>query len=95
MKIDELIAMGDMMRACLTFKRYVDDAIAISCSHDVMLISTLRAQELQNAADMLRQALSVLEPNIQVLLLQAQSIEASSSLEGNGGVSFRLTGRPS
>lgn len=87
--------MGDMMRACLAFKHYLDDAIAISCSHDIMSISALRAQELQNAADMLRQALNVLEPNIQALLLQTQSIETSSSLEKVGMSPFVQAERPS
>lgn len=84
MDIAELIAMGDMMRACFAFKRYMDDAVVKSYSHDIRPISALRAQELQNAADMLRQALSVLEPNIQALLLQTQSIKASNYLEEDG-----------
>jgi hypothetical protein len=44
---------------------------------------------------MLRQALNVLEPNIQALLLQTQSIETSSSLEKVGMSPFVQAERPS
>lgn len=79
MVVDDILAMGDMMRACFVFKRFIEDSVTASRSYRPLVISTQRAQEMQAATDLLRQALSVLEPKIQVILARAQQAEAPGS----------------
>lgn len=79
MIVDDILAMGDMMRACFAFKRFIDDSVTAAQSYRPMVISKQRAQEIQAAADLLRQALGVLEPKIQTLLERAQQAEAPQS----------------
>ncbi|VVO24540.1 hypothetical protein [Pseudomonas fluorescens] len=79
MVVDDILAMGDMMRACFVFKRFIEDSVTASRSYRPLVISTQRAQEMQAATDLLRQALSVLEPKIQVILVRAQQAEAPGS----------------
>ncbi|MCJ7957847.1 MAG: hypothetical protein MUW57_15195 [Pseudomonas sp.] len=70
--VDELLAVGDMMRACFTYKRYMDDVISTDPSHPPVTISAQRARELLEAADVLRKALALLEPSVQARLEHAQ-----------------------
>lgn len=79
MVVDDNLAMGDMMRACFVFKRFIDDSVTAAQSYSPLLISRQRAQEIQAAAELLRQALGVLEPKIQALLERAQQAEAAQS----------------
>lgn len=79
MVVDDILAMGDMMRACFVFKRFIEDSVTASRSYRPLVISTQRAQEMQAATDLLRQALGVLEPKIQVILARAQQAEAPGS----------------
>lgn len=76
MVVDDILLMGDMMRACVVFKRFIDDSVTAAQSYRPLLISKQRAQEIQAAAELLRQALGVLEPKIQTLLERAQQAEA-------------------
>jgi hypothetical protein len=75
MIVDEMLAMGDMMRACFTYKRYMDDVVSARQSHRPFTVSALRAQELLEAADLLRQALGVLEPTVKTWLVHVQKVE--------------------
>ncbi|VVN09271.1 hypothetical protein PS663_03745 [Pseudomonas fluorescens] len=69
--VDEMLAVGDMMRACITYKRYMDDVIRTDPLRPPFTISAQRAQELLEAADLLRQALALLEPAVQARLAHA------------------------
>lgn len=70
--VDEMLAVGDMMRACFTYKRYMDDVISTDPSHPPIAISAQRAQELLEAAEVLRKALALLEPSVRARLAHAQ-----------------------
>lgn len=79
MVVDDILAMGDMMRACFVFKRFIDDSVTAAQSHSPLVLSRQQAQEIQAAANLLRQALSVLEPKIQAVLERSGQAEASVS----------------
>ncbi|VVO17492.1 hypothetical protein [Pseudomonas fluorescens] len=76
MVVDDILAMGDMMRACFVFQQFMDDSVTAAQSHRPLVISQQRAQEIQAATDLLRQALGVLEPKIQAVLERARQAEA-------------------
>jgi hypothetical protein len=72
MAVDDILAMGDMMRACFVFKRFIEDSVTAGQSHRALVINAHRAQEIQAAVNILYQALGVLEPKIQAVLERAR-----------------------
>lgn len=63
MVIEKMLAMGDLMRACFIYKRYMDSVVASAQKCHDLTISPRRAQELKDAAEMMRRALAALEPD--------------------------------